>query len=61
MNNLEKSIKRNTSKGRLAKDILAVVKPQELQKIDEVFGRPAPSYADVELHLLPLLRRADNR
>ena len=61
MTNLEKSTKRNTSKGRLAKAILATATDQELETAETVFQRPAPSFADVELTILPILKRANEQ
>jgi len=58
LNNLEKATKRNTSKGRLGCQILALATPKELVEAETVFGRTALSYADVELFFLPILSRA---
>jgi hypothetical protein len=55
-NFIERSMARQSSKGRIAKIILASATPDELEFANKIFGRTSPSFADFEF-LYPILTR----
>ncbi len=48
MNSIEKATKRNTSKGRQAKTLIARATPEQIAIAEIAFSRSAPTWADFE-------------
>lgn len=53
---LERSMLRQSSKGRIAKLVLASATNDELEFANKIFGRTSPSFADFEF-LYPIITR----